>query len=218
MNQNLIHWEQREQMGFFKAFWESLKLSMLEPSRFFDSVPAQGGYTSPLIFGMICISLGIFFSTLYQLLFQGFGAFLQYLVDLPMREVVMSAGFSMIVGVGVLIASPISSLVNLFLCSGIYHLFLLLLGSGKNRYEATFRAYAYAQGPQLLQVIPLLGSLAAIVWQYVILVIGFKKLHQASTGQALGAALLPLLLICGLTFLAVIVILFLVVLLAMAVK
>ncbi len=217
MNQTIIHWEQREQVGFFKGFWESLKLSMLEPSRFFDSVPVGGNYSSPLIFGMICISLGVFFSTIYQLFFQGFGALLQHFVGLPVKEVLLNASFSMFIGIGLLIAAPISSLINLFLYSGIYHLFLLLLGSGKNRYEATFRVYAYSQGPQLLQLIPLVGFLAAFIWQYVILVIGFKKLQQASTGQALGAALLPLVLICGLTFFVIAVIMVLLFLLIVAV-
>ncbi len=217
MNPTLIHWEQKEQVGFFRAFWESLKLSMLEPSRFFDSVPMRGGYSNPLLYGLICISLGVVFSTFYQWVFNGFGALLQYVANLPMKEVMMSTGFSMMLGVGMLVASPISALINLFLYSGIYHLFLMMLGDGRNRYEATFRAYAYAQGPQLLQLIPFVGALVAMVWQYVILVIGFKKLQQASTGQALAAALLPLVLICGLTFFAIFVIVLLVVLVAMAV-
>lgn len=199
MKQELTHWEQRENFGFFKAFWETLKLSMLEPSRFFDAVPIQGGYTHPLLYGLICFSLGMVFSVFYQIVFNGFGALLQYIAQLPMQEVMMSTGFSMMMGVGMLIASPISALINLFLYSGIYHLFLWMLGDGRNRYEATFRVYAYAQGPQLLQIIPLVGTLAMLVWHYVILVIGFKKLQQASTGQALAAALLPLVLLCGLT-------------------
>lgn len=203
MNQSLIHWEQRKQIGFFRAFWESLKLSMLEPGRFFDAVPVQGGYTNPLLYGLICMSAGIIFSTLYQFVFQGFGALLQYVAALPMKDIMVGTGFSLLIGVGAIIASPISSFINLFLLSGIYHLFLKMLGSGQNRYEATFRVYAYAQGPQLLQIIPFVGPLVAMVWQYVILVIGFKKLQNASTAQALGAALLPIVLICGLTFFAI---------------
>ncbi len=210
MNQTLIHWEQREQIGFLRAFWESLKLSMLEPSRFFDSVPPQGGYASPLIFGLICMSVGIFFATIYQFFFQGLGFLFQYAAHFPVKDIMAGTGLSMIVGVGIIISSPVSSLINLFLYSGIYHLFLLMLGSGKARFEATFRAYAYSQGPQLLQLIPFVGMFATFIWQYVILVIGFKKLHQASTAQALGAALLPMVLICGLTFFIILFIVFVV--------
>ncbi len=217
MNQTLIHWEQRKQIGFFRAFWESLKLSMLEPGRFFDSVPAQGGYTNPLLYGLICMSSGIIFSTLYQFVFQGFGAVLQYAAQLPMKDIMMGTGFTILIGVGAIIASPISSFINLFLFSGIYHLFLMMLGSGRNKYEATFRVYAYAQGPQLLQIVPFVGTLAALVWQYVILVVGFKKLQNASTAQAVGAALLPFVLICGLTFFAIFVIVILIVLIAAAI-
>ena len=93
----------------------------------------------------------------------------------------------------------------------------MMLGSGRNKYEATFRVYAYAQGPQLLQIVPFVGTLAALVWQYVILVVGFKKLQNASTAQAVGAALLPFVLICGLTFFAIFVIVILIVLIAAAI-
>lgn len=216
MNQTLLHWEQRDRLGFFRAFWESLKLSMLEPGRFYDSVPASGGYGSPLLYGLICMSLGVVFSTLYQFLFQGFGVFLQYIANLPLGDAMMGSGLTLLIGVGAIIGSPISSFINLFLFSGIYHLFLMMMGSGQNRYEATFRAYAYAQGPQLLQIVPLFGTFAALIWQYVILVIGFKKLQQASTAQALGAALLPMVLICGLTFFAIFAVVMVIVLAAMA--
>lgn len=217
MNQSLIHWEQRQNIGFFRAFWESLKLSMLEPSRFFDSVPRQGGFTHPLIFGLICMSAGIVFSTLYQFVFQGFSVLLQYIASSPVKDIMTSTGITLIIGVGAIIASPISSFINLFLFSGIYHLFLMMLGSGQNRYEATFRVYAYSQGPQLLQIIPLVGTFATLIWQYVLLVIGFKKLQNASTVQALGAALLPLVLVCGLTFFAIFFIAILILLLVSAV-
>ncbi len=199
MNQTLIHWEQKEQIGFFRTFWETLKLSMLEPSRFFEAVPSVGGYGKPLVYGMICMSLGVIFSTLYQIFFQGLGTLIQYAAHLPVKEAMMGTGFSIMVGVGIVIASPVSSIVSLFVFSGINHLFLMMFGSGRKGFETTFRAYAYSQGPQILQIIPIFGSIATLVWHYTILVIGYKKLQAASTAQALGAALLPLVLICGLT-------------------
>lgn len=212
-NQSLIHWEQRDKVGYIKAFWETFKLSMLEPSRFFDSVPPQGGFGSPIFYGLTCMILGVIFSTIYQFFFQGFGLLLQYVAQSPLKDVMMGTGFTMILGVSMIVMSPISCFINLFLYSGIYHLFLLMFGSGKNRFEATFRAYAYSQGPQLLQIIPFLGFFATLVWHYVILVIGFKKMHQATTAQALGAAILPMVLICGLTFFAIMAVIFLIVLL-----
>lgn len=207
----LCHWERRKEFGFFKAFWESLKLSLLEPSRFFETVPTQGDYTSPIIYGMLCSSIGILFATFYQLLFQSLAVVFQLIFHQPLGELMLGTGVYVVIAIATVLAAPVASFVNLFLYSGVYHLFLWMLGGNKKGYEATFRAYAYSQGPQLLQIIPLFGSFVTFIWQYVILIIGFKKLHQTSTGQAVAAAFLPLVLICGLTVLAILGIVFLII-------
>lgn len=198
-----IHWEARKQIGFFKGFWESLKQSLFDPQRFFDGVPPTGGYESPLIFGIICLSFGMICSTLYQFAFQGLVFLFGLLTHQGAGELFLGTGLYLAIAVGAIVFSPIGSFIHLFLYSTIYHLFLWMVGGNKRGYEATFRAFAYSQGPQVLQIIPFLGSFATFIWQMVLMVIGFKKLHQASTGQAVAAALLPLVLICALTFLLI---------------
>jgi hypothetical protein len=197
---NSLPWEMRKQIGYLKAFWENFKLSMLEPGRFFESVPSEGDYISPLFYGMICISIGMIFTTLYQFLFRGLSLLLQLFTHHPANEIILGTSVSAIITLAVVVASPIAGFVNLFLYSAIFHFFLWMVGGNKKGYEATFRVFAYAQGPQLLQIVPILGAFVTFVWQYVLLIIGFKKVHQATTGQAVATVLLPIVFICGLTF------------------
>ncbi|MFO1519723.1 MAG: YIP1 family protein [bacterium] len=198
-----LDWERRKEIGWVKAFWQTVKASLSDPGRFFDSVSPQGGYESPILYGMACLCIGILFSTLYQTLFQSFGFLLRILMHQRTEEVALGAGVYLTIMVAVLITSPIAAFIQLFFHSAIYHLFVMLFGGNKRGYEATFRAFAYSQGPQLFQVIPFLGSLVAIVWFYILLIQGFKKLQGCSTGQAVAAAFVPLLLICALAALLI---------------
>jgi hypothetical protein len=198
-----FHWENRNQVGFFRGFWESVKLSMVEPQRFFGSVPAGGDYVNPLLYGMICICIGFIFSAFYQVLFQSFGVFLGLLTHQPPREIAFGFGASVAIAAAIVVSSPVAAFIHLFLYTAVYHLFLWILGGNRKGFEATFRAFAYSQGPQLLQIIPFLGSLATFIWHIVLFIIGLKKLHQASTGQAVATVFLPLVLLCGLTFLLI---------------
>jgi len=198
-----FHWENRKQVGFFRGFWESLKQSLFDPGKFFEAVPSGGDYVSPLLFGMICIAIGFVFSALYQVLFQGFGMLVGVLLHQPPREIALGFGATLFIAAAIVISSPVAAFIHLFVYSGVYHLFLWMLGGNRRGFEATFRAFAYSQGPQILQVIPLVGTFITFVWHMILFVIGLKKVHGATTGQALGTALLPLILLCGFTFLLV---------------
>jgi hypothetical protein len=134
----------------------------------------------------------------------------------PPREIALGFGASVAIAAAIVISSPVAAFVHLFLYTAIYHLFLWMVGGNRKGFEATFRAFAYSQGPQLLQVIPLLGALATFVWHIVLFIFGLKKLHQASTGQAVATVFLPIVFLCGFTFILVVGIVALVVFLVAA--
>ncbi len=194
-----LDWEKRAQVGWFSAFGNTLRKSLFEPSRFFETVPPQGDFVSPMLYGVICMTVGGIFGTLY---FAFLKNFIISFSSLPIdtAQVVFSSTFFVIFFTLSLIFSPFLNLINLFMMAGIYHLFLMITGGAKKGFEATFRVVAYSQGAQLLQFFPILGSLVAMVWSCVLFIIGFKKVHQCSTGQSVLAVFLPLILFCGFLF------------------
>jgi hypothetical protein len=151
-----LDWERRKEIGWVKAYWATVKKSLFDPMNFFESVSPQGGLESPLIYGVISICIGIIFTALYQLFFQGFGFFFQMLVHRT-KEMMMGAGLYGTVALVLVLSSPIQAFIHLFLYSGILHLFVMMVGGNKKGFEATFRAFAYSQGMQLFQVVPSLG-------------------------------------------------------------
>ncbi len=192
-------WDRRKEIGFLSAFFQTLKLSLLDPQRFFTSLPAQGGYESPIYFGIICNILGGIFNALYLILFQGliFSVLIHFIpVALPpLPDLAAGAGFHVMLTVMGIFAIPISAFIDLFIQSAIYQLFLWIVGGNQNGFEATFRVYSFSQGTRIIKIIPFFGSMIARIWQYVLLVIGFKKLHGASTTQALLTVFLPVFII-----------------------
>jgi len=206
---SLFAWGRRKELGWWKAFWLTVKNSLTEPGRFFESVPPQGGYEAPIYYGMICLCVGIVFSAIYQFFFQSLGFLFQMMMERS-KEMVLGAGIYSTITLVVIITAPLSAFIHLFLYSAVYHLFVWIVGGNRRGFEATFRAFAFSQGPQLLHVVPFVGPFVAFVWFYILFVQGLKKLQNCSTGQAVLAAFLPLIFLCCLTFFIIFGIVFLV--------
>lgn len=192
-------WENRNEIGWFKAFWKTLRTSLLEPGRFYESIPVCAGYEGPLYYALICMSLGLIAGTLYQLMFQALFGFIGLAFNHSMPEFALTTGFYFLIAAGSVIVAPFASLIHLFFQAGVYHAFLWMLGGDRKGFEASFRVVAYSQGPQIFLLVPIFGGLAAIVWQYVLLIIGFRKVQEARLGQSLATVFLPIVLLCGLT-------------------
>ena len=95
----------------------------------------------------------------------------------------------------VMVVTPILWIAWIFFSSGIMHLLLLIVRSGKNGYEATFRVVSYSQATQIWSLIPFLGGTIAFVWQLIVHVIGLRHIHRTSYLRVIIAFLIPLAII-----------------------
>ena len=78
---------------------------------------------------------------------------------------------------------------SLFISGSLTHLFVWAFG-GRKGYGNTMKAFAYGETPVFLfGWIPFVGMLFWI-WALVLNVIGIRQLHEISTGRAVGAVLL----------------------------
>jgi len=83
----------------------------------------------------------------------------------------------------------IGSLVFLFIGAAWLHLWVYPVG-GRNGYRETLKAIAFGGTPALLLGwIPLFGILGWI-WSCVLSILGVRELHGISTGRAIGAVIL----------------------------
>jgi len=188
-----LPWERRSELGFGKAWFETVSLLITRPSEAFTMMRPEGGFSDPLIFGLIGGCAG----SIVSIIFQGL---LQSIPGLSGRSHMFD-----VLGLGVwgplLIYAalmPVLIVAGLFIGSAVLHLCLMLVGGANRSFETTFRVACFTAGSaNLFSMVPLCGGVISMVYQIVLECIGLSRAHQTTTGKALMAIFLPLLVCCG---------------------
>ncbi len=184
-----LPWDRRRELGFFKAFIETLQMVLGRPGDAFTAMKREGGLGEPLLYALIGGTLGTVANFIYRFGFQamvgGFGS--------------GSAGrFGAAGTLGLIIFSPLLVLVVLFLTAGLIHVCLMMVGGARQSFETTFRVVCFTAGSvNPLQVVPFCGGFVAGVWGLVLYCLGLARAHETDTGRAVLAVFLPLVICCG---------------------
>jgi hypothetical protein len=196
-----LPWEHRSQLGFLRAFFDTVSLLVTKPGDAFTLMRPEGGLGDPLLFALI----GGCAASIVSLALQ-FG--LQSVPGLGSnRELFAAFGVApwvfFILGA---VFTPIMLAIGLFIGSGILHLCLMLVGGANRSFETTFRVVCFSSGTaNLFSMVPVCGGLIAIGFNIALECIGISRAHQTTTGKALIAIFLPLMVCCGLMIVLVIV-------------
>ncbi len=196
-------WEQRAQLGFFPAIWQTVKGVLLDPGRTFDTMNRTGGLGAPLGYTVLLGSAGGILGLLFNLVFnidtRNFLPPEMRQQSLPFLDA-HRPGFTL----GMAVAMPLLMILSAFITSGVWHLSLMICGGAKQPFETTFRTNCYAMGSgSALALIPLCGGSIGFIWALVCMCIGLAKTHEINTGRAVGAVLLPVVVCCALYLLAI---------------
>jgi hypothetical protein len=183
-DEKVIPWEERDNYGTFKAYYQTAARCLLTPTAFFSELPTTGGYGNPILFGVMTGVIGFVFAYLWFTLISGqkVGGVLGLVLGIFCATV------------GALIMMPLV----LGIWSAILHGCLYLVGGASRGYQATFRVVSYSQVPNIFNAIPVIGIVASL-WVFVLTVIGLRETHQTSTGKAAAAVLIPIgiAVLCG---------------------
>jgi hypothetical protein len=187
-----LPWEHRQELGFFKAYFDTVILVLTKPGEAFALMKSEGDLMGPMLFALIGGCAGMIVSVLLNVALQSVG----FMAD---RQ---SGAFGMgVVGlwaVGYVLLSPVLIIVGMFIASGILHLCLMILGGARKPFETTFRVVCFSSGStSLLSMIPFCGGMIAMVWNIVLECIGLARAHEIDTGKAVMAVLLPIIVCCG---------------------
>ncbi|HEY3353913.1 MAG TPA: Yip1 family protein [Polyangia bacterium] len=188
-----VPWDQRDELGVWRAWWRTLKESLTGPDRFFARACRSVHTNTPLLYATMAVWLG---QAWLMLLYSIVGIVMM----VASKEV--GGGIAMAVGsiVGFTLLAPVSALMQCYVSGGLTHLCARMLG-GRGSYQASARAIAFSLGPYAFGVIPYLGGFAGMVTSIVLQVFGMKHAHGFSGGKAAAAVLLPLgvftVLCCG---------------------
>jgi hypothetical protein len=196
-----LPWEHRQQLGFVKAWFDTVSLLITKPSEAFTMMRPEGGLMDPLLFGLIGGCAGAVVSILFQGLMSSIPGFAGN------DEVFRHFGISHLAFIIIYaVLSPLLVVIGLFVGSAILHVCLMLVGGANRPFETTFRVACFAGGAaNLFSMIPMCGGIIAVVYHIVLDCIGLSRAHPTTTGKALLAIFLPLIVCCSVCVILVIV-------------
>jgi hypothetical protein len=184
-----LPWEHRQELGFLKAFFDTVGMVLTKPNEAFGMMKTEGGLMEPLLFALIGGSAGMIISFLMQVGLQSVG----FMAD--RNSAILGMGMGIVFGV---ILMPVFFVVGMFIASGILHLCLMIVGGAKKPFETTFRVVCFSSGSTyLLAMIPVCGGIIAALYNLVLECMGLARAHETEIGKAIMAVLLPILVCCG---------------------
>lgn len=182
--------------------FETWKEVMFNPLNFYEKLQKKIGFKEPSLFFLKVQAIVLGTIYVLGLIVLAFFALIFTLISEAAGSPLFGAISGSVIGIAVLIALllyPILLLLSwgiLFVSAGITHLFVLIFG-GKQGYVETFKATAYSMAPQVFCIIPLVNW-AAMIYIFVLQVIGIKHRQKLSWGKSVAAVLLPLVLFLAL--------------------
>ena len=192
---------ERARLGFVSAFFETWKLVATQPEQFFARVRIDQTWTA-VLFGVIASTVGNAAAAVYSYLSgkQAMVAIEQMVQKMPEDQAKFFELYSHALTGGALLAqvilAPVLAFIGIYVGAAIVHLLLLLFRGAGRGFDATLTAVAYVTGLNLLLAVPACGSLIAVVWSAVALIIGLAAVQRCGTGRAALAVLAPLALVC----------------------
>lgn len=177
-------WEKRSGNGLLRGVSHTLRDVLFSPAAFFRGLSFKGGLKEPLAFGFLVGAVGNMFGFFWPVVVVSGGLF-------PFGGAMLGQLSAGLIFLMLAVVIPISVTLSMFIYSAILHLLLLVVRGGRNGFEATFRVVAYSQAAQAWELIPIIGSLIAGVWQLVIQVVGLREIHGVSYLRIIVAFLLP---------------------------
>ncbi|MEM9553003.1 MAG: YIP1 family protein [Acidobacteriota bacterium] len=193
-----LPWLDRSQLGWGAALIETVKLIVQDARGAFARVRPDGDYVSPFLFGLFIAWVMTIIGQIWSFAFSGlWTGMLGGLEGMEGMGAMGAVGFAQVVMVAFLF--PIIYPIIILISSGIYHLGLMVLGGlndSESRFEGTFNVMSYSQVATLANIVPIVGGLVAFGLQVYFNYHGFMQVHRTSSGKALAAALLPIILCC----------------------
>ena len=175
-------WES-DSASFPADLFRSWMDAMTRPGEFFRMLDPETPFVRPLVFYLLFVVLGAGLNSVSSLAFPGDETFRPYIWL-------------------IFFLSPFTGLLALLLNTGIMHLGVRLFVPGAKPIHVTGRVVCYSAATSVLAIVPWIGWLAGAIWTFVLMIVGVRWTHGATTGRAIAAVLVPIVVIAvGLTML-----------------
>jgi hypothetical protein len=175
-------------------FIEKVKGLLLDPTGTFQNLRSED-MGAALRYFVIWL---LIFSALSALIFAVVGTAIFSMIpqteELEMLNEFIGAGGGIVLAGLVFIMVLIFLVIFIFIGAAIIHLGALLVGGAKT-YSQSFKSLVYGLTPYyLFGWIPFVNFIG-FIWALILVIFGMKELHEISTGKAVIAVLIPVIII-----------------------
>jgi hypothetical protein len=193
-----LPWENEPQN--IGCWFRTMGMVLGSPSYAFSIMRQQGGLRGPVYynlygFGIPFVSVGLLIGALVVAgLIAGAAAGPRNGAVQPVFGLALGGG---LIGLGaVAIYILVIATLGMLIVAAIWHVLLMICGAAGQGFETTFRVTSYTYSSLMpLTVLSMcllyLGMFAMSIWLIVLLIIGFSRAHETSSGRTSIAVLLP---------------------------
>ncbi|WNG30414.1 YIP1 family protein [Cystobacter fuscus] len=196
-----LPWDQREELGLWRAFWKTLGQVLLRPGTFAQA-RAEGRTSDSLLFALLCSVPACFMTGLtYMIIFVGMPSLMEAFPESSQPTgdgsgPVFMRWMGVVMFVATTLLGPPLSVLMTLMGAGVDHL-VLRAGGVTRPFNVTLRAHSLSEAAWTLGIVPFIGTQVAPFWALVSRFFAYRGLHRTTTGTALvGTLLAPLASCC----------------------
>ena len=169
------------------SIWERIKGFLFRPSETFDASKEDTIGDAFKYFVVLLAIYAVLFSIMVLVAFSA----MSWMVEPWAAMMGLTAG--PLLAVAMFVLSLISGIIAVFIMGLWMHIWVYIVG-GRKGVKQTIKALMYGATPSyLLGWIPFVGLIAGI-WALIVEIIGIRQLHELSTGKAVLAFILAIII------------------------
>jgi len=187
----LSDWEAGWKVNPFKAYVDTFKKVVLKPTTYFATITPMKDYAAVFVLLYVNLFISLFVGVLWGQLFN-FSIF-KFIVRNPE---LLHQRASLIPQLCSTFFGPLIMIAVMFIMAGIQHFFLKTIAGSKKDFDATITVYTLGSVVYVFAIVPLLGGLAAFVYQTILTIFGMADMHEVPLPKAFLAWVFPILTCC----------------------
>ena len=184
---------------FFTGLFETIKLILLQPTHFFKNYKLDGSIGKPLLFAVMLGWTTTIISIIWGTVISEsiFSVFRDHMPDIEGFDwEQFGPGTSSLDAILGIILAPIAIAIGMFIFSGIYHLFLLMVKGANKNFKTKFNVVAYGMVSHIAEIFPFCGGIISWIYGIILAIIGLTEAHKTESWKAVFAVFGPILLCC----------------------
>jgi len=193
-------WEDRAELGWWPAYWQTVKKVTFTPASFFSSMAPTGNMGDAVGFALLAGIPGAIVTAALQFLVAAGYAWNDMATTGAQElspDAVGQVGLSIGQGFLSLLGFVPGVAVGAMLWGCFHHLGLWLVGGGNRGIEATIKGALYAAGVRFWACIPCCGDLFSWIWTLAVQAIAYCHLHRDPSWKGAFTVLFSIFLRCS---------------------